>query len=103
MVKAPALQFAWVDPILRPNQLELVSFPLNHLRPGLRADADPIEPWLGRKRTVGFDGHPESARTKRVDERLVELKHGFAAGDHNQPLLHSCAPERLDMPGKSIS
>ena len=37
------------------------------------------------------------AKIKRFDQLIVELKHGFTAGNHDQALLSALTPNRLDL------
>src|SRR5438067_10850365 len=102
MVELPPLELDWVDPILRPHQLQLVAALLDNLGTRLRADADPVDPRSRRKRSVCFDGNAETAAMQRIDKRAVELEHRLAPGDHDQAPLAFRSPQRLDAARKLV-
>ena len=84
MAEIEARERVRVDPLLRPDQLQLVARTLRQLGAGLGADADPVDPGRRGQRAVGLHRDFEAARVERVDQRRVELEHRLAAGDHDQ-------------------
>jgi len=72
--------------------LQFVTAPLNDLRPGLGADAHPVDSRRGFKRPVAFHRDPEAALVQRLDQRGVQLQHRLAAGDHHEPAIAAFAP-----------
>src|SRR5262249_49543818 len=76
-----------VAAVLWEHELQLVTVTLFQIGSGLRRDADPVDRIENRKRAVGLDGNAESLRVKRVDQLLIDLQHGFAAGQDDQGLI----------------
>ena len=92
MGECPSFQLGRVDARLRPDQLELIALALDDIRPGLRADAQPVDPGRCRQRPVTLCGDAETAGMQGIDQLLVQLKHRLAAGDHHQPPFPLLAP-----------
>jgi hypothetical protein len=72
------------QPLLRIHELQFVAAGQFEVGPGLRTHTDPIEPLGGLAGAVGLDGDLEVGCVEGVDQRLVDLKQGFAAGTNDQ-------------------
>ncbi len=51
-------------------------------------------------RPVGFDRDFKTARMDGLDQRLVELQKGLAAGENDEAAVRAAAPRPLDRVGK---
>ena len=67
--KSSAGSAAGSSPVLREDQLQLVSRAAARIGPGLRADADPVDAGRRRQGAVGLDGDLEAPGVQRVDQR----------------------------------
>jgi hypothetical protein len=87
MIEIERLEFLRRRPGLGVHELELIALPLNQLRPGLRADADPVYGIGGGPRPIGLDGHVEALLMKALYERLVQLEKRLASRTDDEPCV----------------
>jgi len=57
-----------------------MAFPNDPIRSGFGAYANPVYTWGYGYRTIGFYGYFEPRLVKGIDQRLIQLEQGFAAG-----------------------
>src|SRR3546814_6742935 len=96
MAEIPSFQRRRIDPVLRPDQLQFVAFALDDLAPRLGADAHPVDRGMRGQRAVGLDRDLEAARVERRDQRVIDLEHRLAPGEHDETMRVRRAPETLD-------
>jgi hypothetical protein len=89
-------------PACWPDQLQLIAPALDDLRPGLGADAQPVDPRHRRQRPVALRRDAKAAPVQGRHQRLVQLQHWLAAGNYNQPSVPAFTPQSLDMCGQRI-
>src|SRR3546814_9206004 len=66
------------------------------LAPRLGADAHPVDRGMRGQRAVGLDRDLEAARVERRDQRVIDLEHRLAPGEHDETMRVRRAPETLD-------
>lgn len=88
--------------LLRRHELQFVAAGQFEVGPGLRTHTDPIESLGGLAGAIGLDGDLEVGCVEGVDQRLVDLKQGFAAGtdDQRSGRLAAVGPLRSDCIGQ---
>jgi hypothetical protein len=100
MLEGEMFELLRCQPVLRHDELQLVAVHKLQRRPGLRADADPIETGRRFHRAVGLDGDGEPALVKRVDQRRVDLQERLAARADDEAPFAFLGPERRDCLGE---
>src|SRR3546814_12380784 len=65
------------------------------LAPRLGADAHPVDRGMRGQRAVGLDRDLEAARVERRDQRVIDLEHRLAPGEHDETMRVRRAPETL--------
>ena len=100
MGKLPLLHRLNVTGGLRPDQFQFVACVLNDVRASLGADAHPINAGMHLYRAIAFNRDLESLRVERIDDPIVHLQHGFAAGDHDIAIVSAIAPQCGDLGGQ---
>ena len=92
MGKLPFLHAVQITRQLRPDEFQLITMMLDHVRARLGADADPINARMDRDSAVAFNGDLKPVRMQCVDNRIIDLQHGFAAGYHDIARLRALTP-----------
>ena len=100
MGKLPSLHPVQITRQLRPDELQFVAMMLDHVRARLGADADPIDARMDRNSAVAFNGDLKPVRVQSVDNRIIDLLHGFAARDHNIARLRAVTPQSRNFGSK---
>src|SRR5579883_598409 len=81
---------------LRKYELHLLTRADAQLAPGLRADADPVEPGRWIDGSVGLDRDLEAASMQRVQQRPVDLQNRLASGRDQVAVIRPVCPFGFD-------
>ena len=73
---------------------------LDHVGSCLGADADPINARMDRNGAVAFNGDLKPVGMQCVDNRIINLQHGLAAGYHDIARLRAITPQSRDFCSK---
>ena len=76
------------------DQLQFVAGALLEFGAGFGADADPVDGGGHRQGAVGLDGDLEARVMQGGDERVVDLQHRLAAGQHDEGRAGGAAAAR---------
>jgi len=95
---------AGIDSHLRKDKLELVPPSQSEIRSSFGADANPVDPFWGGQGSIGLNGDFESGSVKGIEQRLIELKEGLAAGANGKGTCgRGIRPEAPGAPGHLLS
>ena len=106
VLEVQSFEFVRIHANLRINQLEFCARSLNQFGNSLWADAGPIDSARCREGAVRLDCDFEVDAVHRIDERLIQLKQRFSAGEddvRSAPLVSSSLPSLLNMLRKPLS
>ncbi len=78
----------WVD-VLRKDQLQFVATTLDQLRTWLWRDTDPVDAARNWEGSVALYPNLKTAAFTGIDERLIQLEHGFSTSEDD--IGSSCA------------